>query len=201
MEPKFQTSFIPKNPIITPEARSTASSPLSSSVNILSALGTIMFILTLIAAAGVFGYIHILNGDITADTKSLALVQSEFDPATMTSLVQASGRIKSAMTLLNNHISTSNMFAVLEKNILPQVRFDTLDFTVNVDKTMTLSFTGQATSYAALAEQSSIFSTIPYLEDSSFSNLTLSPTGDVTMAFKANINPTLVSYKTALQNQ
>lgn len=198
MEPKFQTSFIPKNPVVTPDVHAPSSS-IHSSVNILSALGTILFVLSLIAAGALFAYEHVLNSQITADSRSLTLVESELDPTTMNSLVQASNSIKGAETLLNNHIATSNMFSVLEQDILPQVRFDTFDFTVNPDSTMTIALTGEATSYAALAEQSSIFSSIPYFEDPTFSNLILLPTGTVSMDFQSDINPKLVSYIQALQ--
>jgi hypothetical protein len=173
---------------------------LSSSVNILSAVGTIIFVLTLIAGAGLYGYAYILNGQIAADTKSLALVQSEFDPTTTNSLVQASNRIKSAQALLNKHIATSNMFTVLEQSVLPQVKFNSFDYVTNADGTVNVSLTGEAVSYAALAEQSAILAKIPFFQNAAFSNLTLSPTGGVTMSFSATIDPNLVSYKQTLQS-
>jgi hypothetical protein len=198
MEPKFQTSFIPKNAVIASETHMTA--PMTSSLNILPTIAGIIFVLSLVAAGGLFGYQHLLNSQIVADNKSLSLVQSEFDPQTMNSLIAASNRIKGAQNLLNKHIATSNMFAVLEQDTLPQVRFDTFNFQVNQDGTMTMALTGEATSYATLAEQSSIFSTVSYFENSAFSNLTLLPNGSVSMHFNTDINPALVSYKTVLQN-
>jgi len=75
MEPKFQTSFIPKKPIISEPGSRVA---VSHSINIFSAIATIVFALTILTSGGVFIYKNILESQILLSDKSLNAAREAF---------------------------------------------------------------------------------------------------------------------------
>lgn len=197
MEPKFQTSFIPKNPI------GISSTPTSisryKSVSILPTIGTILFVLSILISGGLFGYERLLNSKIDEDDKELSLTKEAFDPSAMDQLITASNQIKSAKDLLNKHIAVSNIFTLLQANILPEIQFTSFDFSNEAKGNIKISAEGVAASYSVLAEQDEIFSKINYMSNQSFSSFDLTDKGTVNIKFQADINPNILSYKQVLE--
>ena len=195
MEPKFQTSFIPKNPISV----STPDVSKYKSISILSTIGTIIFVLTVFISGGLWGYETLLNSQIATDDKALSQASAAFDPSTMNELITASNQLKSAQDLLANHVAVSNIFTLLQASLLLDVQFTSFDFSRDPTGKVKISTNGQAVSYSILAEQSDIFSNINYMSNQSFSDFNLNDKGLVDMKFQADINPDQVSYKKALE--
>lgn len=200
MEPKFQTSFIPKTPIST-ASQVVKRASYGGSVSLLWIIGMILFVASLVAAGGLFLYGQYLDSQISADDKSLSLAKNDLDQQTMDSLVTASQQIQFAKNLLNHHVAVSNIFGLLEGNVLPQVSFTTFQFDSNSGVAgggVAVSVDGEAASYAVLAEQSNIFSKISTLSNENFTNLDLTDKGTVKMRFQAVVDPKLLSYEQAL---
>ncbi len=194
MEPKFQTSFIPKNSVST---SSLPDKPKSVYISILPLLGNILIVLSLLGYGALFGYEHILNSQIADDDKALVFAKQSFDPASSGQLIVASDQIKGAKNLLNKHIAVSNIFALLETNVLSDIKFNTFNFD-GTNNLINISVTGEASSYSSLAEQSSLFSKIDYMSNQSFSDFKLTDKGTIQMKFQADINPNLISYTQAV---
>lgn len=192
MEPKFQTSFIPKNPV------GISSAPAVSkykSVSILPTIGTIVFVLALLISGGLFGYEILLNSQIAEANKALSLAKAAFDTSTMDQLITASDQIKSARDLLGKHVAVSNVFALLQVNVLPEIQFTSFDFSNDAKGGVKISVAGEAASYSALAQQSSIFSKINTMSNQSFSDFNLTEKGTISMKFQADVTPNLIFYK------
>lgn len=201
MEPKFQSSFIPKTPVTTSSvSRPPSARTFKTSVSFLPSLGTVLFILALLASLGLFGYERLLNSQVADDSKALVLAKSAFDTDTISRLLTASAQIQSAKTLLNNHVAVSGMFAVLESNVVPKARFTGFNFERNDDGTVKVTAEGEAQSYAVMAEQSLLFSKISYMSNQNFTDLDLTDKGAVSMKFITNIDPKLVSFSQALSS-
>ncbi len=197
MEPKFQTSFIPKSPMVSSVKQGISSVSTSHSIGttgLISTVGTLLFIVSLLASGALFGYEHVLNSQLSDLSNTLVLAKSSFDPDTLTQLVNASNQINSGKTLLRNHIAASNIFALFEANLLPKVTLSTFDFSPGSKNTLSVSVSGEAASYGVLAEQANIFSKISYMKDQSFSDLNLSDKGTVLMKFQATVDPTILGY-------
>lgn len=91
-------------------------------------------------------------------------------------------RLKAARTLIGDHVFASNIFAVIEKNTHPQVRF--LNFTFSADSAK-LDMSGEAASYRALANQIGLFERDPQIEKTEFGGL--SATGEGLVGFKLSL--------------
>jgi hypothetical protein len=198
MEPKFQTSFIPKNPISS--SSSMPSINARTSFGIISVLGTVLFILSLVVAGGLFAYEQIVQGQMAESVKALDLAKSEFDQKTLNQLITAGAQITTAKKLLTQHIMASNIFAILQQNVLPQVSFTTFDFSRSTDGGVKMSVSGEAISYGVLRQQSQIFSGVNYFKNPSFSDLNLTTKGLISIRFETDVDPSIISYKKSISN-
>ena len=78
METKFQTSFIPKKPLVSGTAGTIRSRGPSTSIFMI--LATVLFIVSLAAAGGAYAYNQYLLTSQTAYQTDLQNRQKEFDP-------------------------------------------------------------------------------------------------------------------------
>ena len=190
METRFQTSFIPKQPV-------TAEAPRHASASSLFFLFTfIVFMASLAAAGGVFIWKEIVSKNIEDGKAQLTLNKNAFDPNTISQLTRLNDRINAAEDLLKKHKSVSTLFLVLSNATLKNVRFTEFNY-AGVDNKISLSMKGQATSYETVALLAKEF-TNPNLKNvfrsPLFGDLTLDTQGNVSFTFSANIDPLLVDY-------
>lgn len=196
MEPKFQTSFIPKNPIST--SSSPSYRPVSSS-SIIGTFATLFFTLALLVSGALFGYEFYIEGQIKQSQVQLVEAKSAFESADNQKLILASNQIKSIKTLLDKHTVVSPIFKLLEDQTLPTVRFTSFAFSRDSLGGVTVSIEGEAQSYASLAQQSSILLKLPYLSHIEFSDITLSDSGTVRMKVRARIDSEVLMYNKKIQ--
>lgn len=191
MEPKFQTSFIPKKPV-------SSSPPLFSSVkspsNIFYIGSVILFVIALILCAGLFGYKYILNKDIVTANDAISKTRDDLQPDTIKELLRHNDRITYATKILNNHIILYPMFAELQSLIYKNVSFGNFLY-YNKDNIINLSSGVIAKNYNALAQQSLAFANSKYISNSVFSDFGLTEDGNISAKFTLNLDPSLVSYK------
>jgi hypothetical protein len=83
----------------------------------------------------------------------------------------ADQRLRNLRTLLSEHLISSNVFALVERDTLPQVRFLSFNFDATSRK---LDMSGEATSYSLLARQIGVFEQDPNIERVEFGGLSLS---------------------------
>lgn len=190
METKFQTSFIPKQPV-------TAEAPRHSSMSSLFFLFSfIIFMASLAAAGGVFIYDQVVRKNIDKGKSQLTINRNAFDPNTISQITRLNDRINAADFLLKRHKSVSTLFLVLGNATLKNVRFNDFNY-LGADDKISLTMRGQATSYETVALQAKEF-TNPSLKNvfrsPIFSDLTLDTQGNVSFSFSTNIDPFLVDY-------
>ena len=106
MEPKFQSSFIPKKPIGSSGGTSSAS--IIRSTNIFSVMATVIFLATVGASVGLFVYKNILTDQITQADKDITANRAAFQPEKIQQLVDANARITASGSLLEKHVVVSN---------------------------------------------------------------------------------------------
>jgi hypothetical protein len=195
MEPKFQTSFIPKAPVTT--GAGTTIAPLHRT-NIFSAISTGVFILTLLASGGAFAYKKYLAAQVSQASTDLAAAHDAFQPEKIQEFVDISSRLSAAKTLLEKHVVVSQMFKLLQSLTLSKVRIR--NFSYQVDQgVIGVTMDGEAQSYDALAQQASVFSQNAFIKNPDFSNFSLADNGTITFKATATVDPTLVSYKKAIE--
>ncbi len=201
MEPKFQTSFIPKAPI-TSSVSSSSSHSFSGPrpVSLIPLIGTLLFIASILAAGGLFAYQKVLDKQIAEANTALVQAKSSFDSQTITSIVSASDRLKSAKGLLDKHVAVSELFEALQQNVLPRVSFTSFIFSLDTGDVVKFSASGLADSYAVAAQQATVFSAMPFVSKQSFSGLNLTEKGQVEIKLEGTVDRSLVSYEHAVQS-
>lgn len=195
MDPKFQTSFIPKRPVMS---SSKIALPAVKNINIFSTIATLLFILTLLASVGLFGYkLYIVRQIVQAD-KDLNEARAAFEPEKIKELLNASTRIDTIENLLNNHFVVSELLVLLEQITVKNASFSTLTYR-NIQNIISINLDGEARTYNALAQQSDIFNKSGFFQQQVFSDFSLTDTGTVRFRYSAVVLPELVSYKKVIE--
>lgn len=189
MDPKLQTSFIPKKPLI-------ASTRIDGhhSINFFFLIGLVVFIISAVAAGYVFLEKQLTQNHIKEAQKSLATTRETFDPSLIDTLTQLDNRFEAGKDLLNHHLSVSSLFQLLESITLKSVRFTSLTFTAGTDLT-TLSMKGEGESFSSIALQSDVLGKIKSLKNPIISDLVLEQNGNVGFQFNAAVDPSAILYK------
>lgn len=197
MEPKFQTSFIPKNPVVSNQA------PVQPITNLSFSLGpivaTVLFMISLILSIGLFIYERQINTKISEAKDSIELAKQAFEPKVVADLILISDQMESVKTILNNHVVVSNLLAILQSLTIPSVRFTSFSFDNKPDGNLKVSIEGETVSYSHVARQASVFGSSEFLKNIYFSSIDLSDKGLVTMKLSTDVLVNAVSYAEAIK--
>lgn len=195
MEPKFQSSFIPRGPIAT---SSTVARTQAAPKSLLGFLATLIFSLAVAASLGVFGYNKYLSYQIGKMGSDLEAARAAMDTESIYELVRLDSRIDSTETLLSRHTMLTPLLELIEDRTVSSVRFTSFQLAPS-DNGISLSMNGRAPTYSSLALQAEAFKGSTSLKDPAFTNLTLDEVGNVTFTLTALIDPNLISYQRNLQ--
>ncbi|MDO8569653.1 MAG: hypothetical protein Q7R89_02690 [bacterium] len=193
MEPKFQSSFIPRGPV-TSTVSGASMGRHGKEKSLLSFLALIIFSLSVILALGMFGYKFYLKYSIEQMTTDLENARATLQSDIINELTRLDNRIISSQELIAQHQILSPLFGFLESSTPRTVRFSDFHYT-KTPEGLELLVTGEARGYATLALQADIFNKSQYFKDDVFSDLKLNAKGDVNFSFKAIIDPNLLSYQ------
>jgi hypothetical protein len=188
MDQKFQTSFIPKKPVLETVKFGGNTS------GIFYILGEIVFIFAVIISVSTFAYQKFLESQIVKMQSSMGQAKENVQPDLIHELSRANLRFVSAKQVINNHTVVSQFFNLLESLTLQTLRFSDFSYSIDQSGQINVMMTGEARSYSTVALQSDIFSKNPGLKDPQFSNLDLNSNGNVIFTFKTKVNPVVVSY-------
>lgn len=201
MDPKMQSSFIPKTPISVDRGSHT-----SSSVNLFFLISVLVFIFSL--AVGAFFFFYNANQQKQIDALSASLIASgkkDFSDTDVNAWTELDKRTQAASELLQRHYAVSSLFRLLQELTVKNVRFTRFDFTVKddgVEKTsLALGLSGEGRSYNAVSYQSDVMKASESLEDALFSNIRLDEKGSILFSMKASVDPALTSYKNLFTTQ
>lgn len=194
MEPTFQTTFIPKKPVVP----ITTETKPSGIVTFFGFIATIVFIAAVVSYGIFFFYKKQLTATISTTSASLERQSTTFDSNIVLELDDVNRRLKSAETLLSNHTIVTPLFKSLEEITLKTVRFTnfSLQMPTPDNQKTSVKMSGVAQGYDAIALQSDMFSKNRFLKDPIFSNLVPDQKGNVTFELNFSIDPSFVLYKT-----
>ena len=175
MEQNFQTSFIPKKPILK------ESTVYSRPVSIFLILSIFILFAMLIATGGLYFYKGILVKKIVDMDNTLNLAKNRFEPSKITELQTFDKRLVSSSEILSKHIAVIPVFSALEQITMKSVRFTKIDYNLGTENNSAISIkmSGIAIGYRSIALQSDLFAENKNLIDPIFSNLTLDNSGNV----------------------
>ena len=200
MEQNFQTSFIPKKPMV--EVRATATKP----VGILVVLSMLVLFTILLGTAGLYFYKTSLTKSLAQMEGDLSKARNRFEPSKITELQLLDKRLRASSEILSNHIAISPIFQALQAITMKTVRYTQFSYELGNDKDamVTVKISGIATGYRSIALQSDLFTTKDEGKnfiDPVFSNLSLNEKGNVLFDLEFSVDPSFVDYKQMLMTQ
>ncbi len=191
METNFQTSFIPKKPLV-PE-RAVKSRP----IGLLTFISIIIFLTAVVAAGALYIYKGVLQNSLTQMQNDLELAKNRFDPSQISQLNTLDRRLSAASTVLGQHISISPIFQALQDVTLKSISYDKFGYTTGSggNQAVTVQLSGVAADYASVALQSDLFAKDKFFIDPVFSNLSLDNSGKVNFDLQFSVDSGTVNYE------
>jgi hypothetical protein len=197
---KFNTSFIPKKQVATPQSK-----PLSrkKGPSLFSIIGLFIFLGSIIALAGVYGWKYQTENVIDSQIQQLEAARSEFNEQTIKEATRLNERIIAVEDLLSNHVAPSNIFSILENITLQSVRYNSLSYTTGEDGEIKISGTGSAVApnsqqsgFESVVLQSDEFGKTGNFRDVLFSGVQTTQDGtSVSFTLDASIEEELMLFK------
>lgn len=191
MDTKFQSSFIPKQPVNEPSRSSSAGS------NIFFLISFLILTVSLVGAGGSYLWDKQLDKNIASVNSNLNQARGKFDQNTIENLSRLNDKINTADTLLHNHVAPSILFDVIGRVTLKSVRFNSFKYTNAGGDKISISMTGEASSFESAAVQASAFIN-PELrgvfKNPIFTDPDLVANGQATFSFTTSIDPNLINY-------
>jgi len=193
---QFQpSSFIPK--------KSPASSPIKGqrtrrSVNAFLLIAAIIFVISILAAAGMFLYERISSANVEEQKVQLERAKDAFEPRLIEELARLDKRINVAEGLMAEHITVSPFFTLLSTLTLKSIGFETFAFSRDELGNLTVRMDGVSADYSSIALQSDLLGNNENIIDPIFSNFVLDSEGRVSFALELSVNGNFLLYENSV---
>ncbi|MEI8123656.1 MAG: hypothetical protein WCG60_00590 [bacterium] len=204
MDTKFQTSFIPKKPMMQQDAK------IGSSVSIFLVISIIIFLISLALGGWVFWQKNLLIENIKAEQNIIKENKEglKSDSVTVESIVELNSRIEVSSGLLNKHVAIYPLFDFFKNVTLRNVRFTNFSFSGSSKDSfgqskVGVSMSGQAKDWKTVASQADEFGRADWkniIKEPKISGLNLNQDGSVSFVFSAFISPDYISYDNELNS-
>jgi len=191
MENSFQTSFIPKKPINSPETK------IRQPKSFFFVISVILLILTILSSVGFLLYKNYLTDQRDALSSGLLKSRDSFDQSTINELERFDNRAGAAKALLSNHDVFSPVFSLLNKLTVPTIQYKKFDLSLNNDNKFEVQLSGIAQDYKSIALQSDALNNAqnPYFKNVIFSDLNKDKDNNVVFNLDFILDPSLISYE------
>ncbi|MEI7513529.1 MAG: hypothetical protein WCJ74_02830 [bacterium] len=190
MEPKFQTSFIPKKPIVASEG------VVKKSIDFFAIVAVILFLGSLVLSAAVYAWEYTLTKKVATSEKALVVAREQFDQAFIGYVNRLNTKIETSKSLLGSHVGASTIFGFLASHTLKTISYTNFSYSYEADGTVKVVLNGIAKSYGTVALQSEEFGKQnQYIKSPIFSNLNPDQNGNVTFTLTALLDKNLISYQ------
>ena len=199
MENSFQTSFIPKKPIVANTAAATSSNTTSISMVV-----SVFILVVMLAAAG--GLYFYKNYSLVKEKEKLSSnlfqIRDSFDKDTIAELEMYDKRTATAKEVLSSHIVLSPLFEKINELTLSTIQFTKFDHKTT-NNSFSVRMSGIARDYKSIALQADVFNTSKgnAFKDVIFSNLTKDKNNFVTFDVEFSVDPSLLSYTNNITNR
>ncbi len=191
MEPTFQTTFIPKKPLVE-----TSNNQQNGGVSILVLLATILLVVSVALAGGMYVYRSTVDAKVIDMQKQLEQSSVSFDADLAFTIEDTNRRLSVAQEILGNHVSFSPLLVTLGESTLKTIRYTKFNAeqTVGAGALVTIKISGVAKSYDAIALQSDMFAKNRFIRDPIFSNLVPTIDGNIGFDLSFTVDPSYMKY-------
>lgn len=197
MDKSFQTSFIPKKPLL--QESSVQSEPLG----FFPFIAGVLFVGSLLCTGGLYLYKNYLLNQKTALESSLLASRDSFEPETIKVLELFDMKTNISKQLLFGHTVVSPFFETLASLTVPYVQYTKFDMGIT-EKGVSVTMTGTALDYKYIALQAQTFNNAKgsYFKNVIFSDLVSKDKKSSNVSFKVSfdVDPSLFSYERSVSN-
>lgn len=197
MENSFQTSFIPKKPIMGNATPSSGGKTTSISIVVSVAILVVM----ILSSVGLFLYKDYLLKNRETLSSDLSKIKDSFDKDTIAELELYDNRMTTAKQILGSHIVLSPLFKSISDLTLSSIQYT--DFSHEMkDNVFSVRMSGVARDYKSIALQADVFNTSKgaMFKEVIFSNITKDKNNYVTFDLDFMVDRALLSYANNIVN-
>jgi len=199
METQFKNSFIPKKTISSSVSSASSRKGASSGRAISSIIGIFIFLITIGGYAATFAWELKVKNDIKTQVANLEKAKEDFDESFLQNASRLNTRLEQSSKILENHVSPSSLYALLERYTLQTVSFKQFSFNDNEDGTITVAGKGDAFQYETIVNQSKAFGDSNRLRNVIFTELVPSEEDStIGFSFEATLDPKVIFYRNSL---
>ncbi|MES2216733.1 MAG: hypothetical protein V4481_05585 [Patescibacteria group bacterium] len=208
METKFQTSFIPKKPLV-PVGGATAPHK-HHSTSLFMTIGVFVFLASLVAAGAAYAWKGVLTSSQEKYKKDLADREQQFQVSRIEDLKRTNVRIDLASKLLSEHLAVSQIFDIVSRFTVSDVRFISLSLgssATNPADGLRIEMKGYGSNLAAVAFQSDVLGQLEryglrkIVKNPILSDTTTDSNGTEAFGFSAVIDPSAMSYVSSVRGE
>lgn len=198
MEQTFQTSFIPKKPIVEGDSPVKESRP----IGFFTIFAIFIFFLTIVIGGGMYFYQKTLEEKLVQLASDQKKADERFETSKKQELQLIDRRLNVANQVLAKHIAVSPIFNALSKITMKEVRFTNFSYDLGSGKggTVKISLTGTTKNYEDVALQADLFSQEKNFIDPVFSSVIPNEKGEIGFNVDFYVDPSFVDYKQVLKS-
>lgn len=197
MEQNFQTSFIPKRPVVETTAK------VSRPVGVFMILSIFVFIAVGIGYGGLYFYKGIIIKDIEQKKKDLQLAEGRFEVETIKKYKNLDRKLIASKEVLSQHVALTPIFKELQKITMKTVRFTdfSYSFAGGKENKIEVNMKGVGVGYRSIALQSDLFAKDKNFINPVFSGLALDDKGNVSFDLTFTVDPTFVDFDQTIKTE
>jgi len=171
MEPKFNTSFIPKESLKDAPVRQKKDKTPSGAYGLGFLITMLMALMALVGTVGVLFYAQLVKAGIAEKQNILVESYGQLDSDVVAELRAFDARLRAAEELAEQHVVFSHFFTLLEQYTLRRgVRYTSMNFAFS-DGTPQVSLSGEASVLSNVALQMDAFRDSGAFEDVTLSSV------------------------------
>ncbi|MFT7507165.1 MAG: hypothetical protein ACI92I_000305 [Acidimicrobiales bacterium] len=163
MEKPQGTSFIPKQP-----TRGQVKPRTVHKVYVFTYISMVLFFMSLVSSAVVFGYTQILNNQLEEEKTRLADERANFNEAGLEAVREFDARIDKAAGLLYGQVAVSRIFAALESMTAQSVQITGLAYGKNKEDQLVLELLATTNTINATMFQRDVLSKDDFFKNATF---------------------------------
>lgn len=169
METRFETSFIPQQPLLRVEGSQRRKEPVSLAL----LLSLVIFFSTLAVAGGVYFFRQDADRKLTAAKLELDEREKNINIEEINALKLLSTRFEVAQRVLGEHVAFSAALDLLERSTSVNIGYSSLEFG-STNQGRNIRLLGEAPSYMSVYVQTQDLRTLPFVKDVTVSAIALS---------------------------
>ena len=194
MSENINVSFIPKKSLSKRGSfRRRPAFGIAFLVTVMIALGSVAF------AVNEYYSVRSLISKRDVEVKKLGKYIKELEQSSMSKDIEFAERFKRQITiaemLLNQHISPSNVFEIIESTTPKQVSYNSYSYSGSED-VISISMSGTADSHAVLAATSLMYRKEPKFLEVELSGIDFSEEDEVSFSFAGKLDPAVIRFVT-----